>query len=81
MTFEFSGRRRPPPPPSLPSSPPARSCQAVSVGTILRIISRFKALSELGLLSVSMPSLEEREGRNCVVKGGVFVMVMVKSER
>jgi hypothetical protein len=35
----------------------------------------------LGLLSVSMPSLEEREGRNCVVKGGVFVMVMVKSER
>lgn len=53
------------PPPVLPEEDCA--CQAVSVGTMLRIISRFKALSELGLLSVSIPSLEEREGRNCVV--------------
>lgn len=64
--------------PLLPSASRAvgpRSCQVVSVGTILRIMSRFKALSELGLFRVSMPSLEEREGRKCVVKDWVFVMV------
>ena len=72
--------------PSLSCRPPSAvvpeedcACQSVSVGTMLRIISRFNALSELGLLSVSMPSLEEREGRNCVVKdvGGGIVMVHV----
>ncbi len=61
-------------PPCLPPPPAPRSCQAVSVGTMLRIISRFKALSELGLFSVSMPSLEEREGSNCVVKDCVVMV-------
>ena len=61
-----------------PTPPPACcSCHAVSVWLILRIMSRVNALSELGLFSVSMPSLEETEGRNCVVKDRVIVVVLL----
>ena len=48
-------------------------CHISSVGERHRIMSSVNALSEEGLLSCSMPSLDDNDGRTCVVNDAAMM--------